>query len=93
LNENKVKKEWKGRLLYNENMPAQSVKSHELLIESKRVGDVTGDHTVTYESVIDEIEITHRAKSRYGFAKGAVLASEWIHGKKGLFTMEDILNL
>jgi 4-hydroxy-tetrahydrodipicolinate reductase len=93
LHENKVKKEWKGRLLYNDNMPAQSVKDHELLIESKRVGDVTGDHTVKYESVIDEIEITHKAKSRYGFAKGAVLASEWIQGKKGIFTMEDILKL
>lgn len=93
LAENKVKKEWKGRLLYNENMPSQSVKDHELLIESKRVGEVTGDHSVKYESVIDEIEISHRAKSRYGFAKGAVLAGEWIQGKKGLFTMEDILKL
>lgn len=93
LAENKVKTEWKGRLLYNDNMPAQSAKPHELLIESKRVGEVTGDHTVRYESMIDEIEITHRAKSRYGFAKGAVLAAEWIQGKKGLFTMEDILKL
>ncbi len=93
LAENKVKKEWKARLLYNDNMPSQSVKPHELLIESKRVGDVTGDHTVKYESVIDEIEITHKAKSRYGFAKGAVLAAEWIQGKKGVFTMEDILKL
>jgi 4-hydroxy-tetrahydrodipicolinate reductase len=93
LAENSVKKEWKGRLLYNENMPAQSVKDYELLIESKRVGDVTGDHTVKYESMIDEIEITHKAKSRYGFAKGAVLAAEWIQGQKGIFTMEDILKL
>jgi 4-hydroxy-tetrahydrodipicolinate reductase len=93
LAENKHKTEWKARLLYNDNMPAQSVKPHELLIESKRVGDVTGDHTVKYESVIDEISITHHAKSRYGFAKGALLAAEWIQGKKGLFTMEDILKL
>jgi 4-hydroxy-tetrahydrodipicolinate reductase len=93
LAENKSKTEWKGRLLYNENMPSQSVKPNELLIESKRVGDVTGDHTVRYESMIDEIGITHKAKSRYGFAKGAVFASEWIQGKKGLFTMEDILKL
>jgi 4-hydroxy-tetrahydrodipicolinate reductase len=93
LAESHTKKEWKGRLLYNENMPSQSVKPHELLVESKRVGDVTGDHTVRYESIIDEIEITHRAKSRYGFAKGAVVAAEWIQGKKGIFTMEDILNL
>lgn len=93
LNEVKHKTEWKGRLLYNENMPSQSVKPNELLIESKRVGDVTGDHSVIYESVIDEIEIIHKAKSRYGFAKGAVLAAEWIIGKKGIYTMDDILNL
>ncbi len=76
----KSKSEWKGRLLYNENMPAQGVKPHELLIESKRVGDVTGDHIVKYES-------------RYGFAKGAILAAEWIIGRKGIHTMEEILNL
>lgn len=93
LAENKNKTDYKGRLLYNENMPAQSVKPHELLIESKRVGDVTGDHAVKYESVIDEITIVHKAKSRYGFAKGALLAAEWIQGKKGIYTMEDILKL
>lgn len=91
--ENKHKTSTKDRLLYNENMPAQSVKQHELLIESKRIGDVTGDHSVKYESVIDEITITHKAKSRYGFAKGALLAAEWIQGKKGIYTMEDILKL
>ena len=91
LAENKNKTDWKGRLIYSENMPSQGLKPHDLLIESKRIGDVTGDHTVRYESVIDEIEITHRANSRYGFAKGAVLAAEWIQGKKGLYTMEDIL--
>lgn len=93
LSEIKQKTEWKGRLLYNDNMPSQSVKPNELLIESKRVADVTGDHSVFYESMIDEIEITHRAKSRYGFAKGAILAAEWIMGKKGIYTMDDILNL
>jgi len=93
LAENKNKTEWKGRLLYNENMPSQSAKPHELLIESKRVADVTGDHTVRYESIIDEIEITHRAKSRYGFAKGAIMAAEWIQGKKGIYTIDDILEL
>jgi 4-hydroxy-tetrahydrodipicolinate reductase len=93
LAENKNKTEWVGRLLYNQNTPSQSVKPHQLLIESRRVGDVTGDHTVKYESMIDEIEITHKAKSRYGFAKGAVLAAEWIIGKKGIYTMDDILQL
>lgn len=93
ISEIKSKTDFKDRLIYNENMPAQSIKPHELLIESKRIGDVTGDHTVIYESLIDEISITHKAKSRYGFAKGAVLAAEWIQGKKGIYTMEDILNL
>lgn len=93
IEEIKDKTEYKGRLISNENAPSQSVKDHEILIESKRIGDVTGDHKVIYQSMIDEIEITHKAKSRYGFAKGAVLAAEWIQGKKGLFTMEDILNL
>ncbi len=93
LAENKEKTEWKGRLMYNDNMPSQSVKPNELLIESKRVGDVTGDHTVIYESMIDEIQITHKAKSRYGFAKGAVMAAEWIIGRHGIYTVDDILNL
>ncbi|MEI6507421.1 MAG: 4-hydroxy-tetrahydrodipicolinate reductase [Bacteroidota bacterium] len=93
ISEIKGKTDYKTRLLLKENTPSQSLKPHELLIESIRKGDVTGDHTVKYESVIDEIEITHRAKSRYGFAKGAVLAAEWLQGKKGLYTMDDILNL
>jgi 4-hydroxy-tetrahydrodipicolinate reductase len=93
LAESKLKDSYKGRLIYNENMPSQSLKPNELLIESKRVADVTGDHFVKYESVIDGIEIRHVAKSRYGFAKGAVLAAEWLMGKKGIYTMEDILNL
>lgn len=93
MNEIKSKTTYKDRLIYKENNPSQSVKPHELLIESKRVDNVTGDHTVFYESMIDEIVISHKAKSRYGFARGALMAAEWIQGKKGLFTMEDILNI
>ncbi|OYU94202.1 MAG: 4-hydroxy-tetrahydrodipicolinate reductase [Bacteroidetes bacterium B1(2017)] len=81
------------RLIFGKDQPSQSVKPHELLIESYREGDVTGIHRVKYESVIDSIEIIHDAKSRYGFAKGALLAAEWIIGKKGIYTMDDILNL
>jgi 4-hydroxy-tetrahydrodipicolinate reductase len=81
------------RLIFGKDQPSQGVKPHELLIESHREGDVTGLHKVIYESMIDSIEITHDAKSRYGFAKGALLAAEWIIGKKGIYTMDDILNL
>jgi 4-hydroxy-tetrahydrodipicolinate reductase len=93
MGEIKTKTQIKERLIYSKEMPSQSVKPHELLIESYREGDVTGLHKVKYESLIDSIEITHDAKSRYGFAKGALLAAEWIVGKKGIYTMDDILNL
>ena len=63
----------------------------ELCILSKRIAAVPGTHTVTYDSPIDTIEITHTAHSREGFATGAVLAAEWLVGKKGVFGMKDLL--
>ncbi len=56
-----------------------------------REGDVPGTHTVTFNSEQDEILLTHRAKSRKGFAVGAVLAAEFLVSKKGFFTMDDLL--
>ncbi len=63
----------------------------ELNIVSKRIDEVPGTHTVTYSSLVDEISITHTAHSRKGFALGAVIAAEWIKGKKGVFGMNDLL--
>lgn len=63
----------------------------ELGIKSIREGQVTGTHSITYESEIDSIEIRHEAKNRKGFAMGAMLAGEWISGKKGFFGMDDLL--
>jgi len=83
----------KDRLIIDHDEPAQSVKLNELLIESYRVGTETGTHIVKYKSVIDNIEIMHKAKSRYGFAKGALLAAEWVLGRKGIYSMDDILEL
>ena len=60
-------------------------------IESIREGEVPGIHTVTWDSPVDTISITHSAKSREGFAIGAVLASEWLKGKTGWHTMEEVL--
>ncbi|MCK5856254.1 MAG: 4-hydroxy-tetrahydrodipicolinate reductase [Bacteroidales bacterium] len=60
-------------------------------IESKRIDSTPGTHTITYSSDIDEIELKHTAKSRAGFAKGAVYAAEWIIGKNGWFEFKDIL--
>lgn len=66
-------------------------KDYELEIISNREKDVPGTHVVKYESEIDNIEITHTAKSRIGFAKGAVLAAEWLAKKKGVYTMSDLI--
>ena len=61
-------------------------------IKSFREGDVPGIHTVKYESPVDKIEIRHSAKSRIGFAYGAVIAAEYTINKKGFLTMKDLLN-
>ncbi|MCB0463224.1 MAG: 4-hydroxy-tetrahydrodipicolinate reductase [Flavobacteriaceae bacterium] len=62
-------------------------------IVAKRIEDVPGTHSVFYDSSVDTIEIKHIAKSREGFALGAVIAAEWIIGKTGIFTMKDVLNI
>jgi len=66
-------------------------KPEEMAIKSIREGQVPGIHTIRYESEVDSIEITHDAKSREGFALGAVVAAEFTAGKKGLLGMEDML--
>lgn len=65
----------------------------ELSIISKRIDPAPGTHTIRYTSAIDDIEITHTAHSRKGFASGAVVAAEFIHDKKGIFSMKDVLHL
>jgi 4-hydroxy-tetrahydrodipicolinate reductase len=52
---------------------------------------VTGKHTVIFDSDADTIELVHTAKSRRGFALGAVVAAEWLKGKKGIYTMRDVI--
>lgn len=63
----------------------------EIPIASKREGEVPGTHSITYQSEVDTITITHEAHSRQGFALGAVVAAEWLPGKKGVFGMNDLL--
>jgi 4-hydroxy-tetrahydrodipicolinate reductase len=67
--------------------------SNELHIDAKRIENVPGTHSVFYDSEVDQIEIKHTAHSREGFALGAVIAAEWLVGKKGVFTMKDVLGL
>ncbi len=73
------------------NNKAQS--ENELEISSIRKNMVTGTHKVKYDSDVDSVEIMHAAKSRKGFALGAVLAAEFINGKKGFFEMKDMLKI
>ena len=62
-----------------------------LHIEDKREGEVPGTHIIKYTSSIDDIEIMHKAHNRKGFALGAVLASEFLHGKTGVYSMNDLV--
>lgn len=73
----------------NDQKPAEN----ELNIKSERRGEVPGIHTIKYESGVDSIEITHDAKSRKGFAQGAVLAAEFCLNNKGILNMKDLLNI
>lgn len=67
--------------------------SNEIHIEAKRIENVPGTHSIFYDSEVDQIEIKHTAHSREGFALGAVVAAEWLFGKKGVFNMKDVLGL
>lgn len=82
--ENSGKTDWK----------LDATDSEEIIpIKALRIDNVPGTHTVSYISEIDTIEIKHTAHTRKGFALGAVIAAEWIHGKKGFFSMKDVLGL
>ena len=65
----------------------------KLNIEAIREGEVPGKHIVIYHSQVDEISIKHEAFNRDSFAQGAIIAAEWLADKKGIFTMQDVLNI
>ena len=69
----------------------ESSKKEDLVMIPKRIGTVPGTHLVSYDSLIDTIEIKHTAHSREGFALGSVLAAEFLKGKQGVFGMNDLL--
>ena len=67
------------------------IKPQQLHVTSLRVGTVTGKHTVMFDSECDTIELVHTAKGRRGFALGAVVAAQWLKGRKGCYTMRDVI--
>ncbi len=79
---------WVNELVGN-TIPAV-IKKEELLIESHRIENVPGTHTVLYSSEVDEIELKHTAHNRAGFALGAVVAAEWLQHKQGFYNIADV---
>ena len=67
--------------------------NNNIPIAAVRTPDVPGTHTISYDSMVDSINIKHTAHNRQGFALGAVIAAEWLVDKTGVFSMEDVLNL
>ncbi|MGN6495058.1 MAG: 4-hydroxy-tetrahydrodipicolinate reductase [Agriterribacter sp.] len=84
LEVNPFKKQWVNKASNNKG---------DLFILSKREDPAPGTHIISYRSDIDDIEIKHTAHNRSGFALGAVLAAEFIYGRKGIFNMSDVLGL
>ena len=76
-----------------ESWTEDQAQENQIHIDAKRIENVPGTHSVFYQSEVDFIEIKHVAHNREGFALGSILAAEWIQGKKGVFTMKDVLNL
>src|SRR5439155_5755581 len=70
--------------------PDGQIRPEMLHISSTRVGVVSGTHTVGFDSDADLIELTHVAKTRRGFALGALTAARWLRGKRGMYTMDDV---
>lgn len=75
-----------------EPQPGKSIGGGVLPVDHVRRGEVPGIHTIKWDSPVDEITITHSAKSREGFALGAVIAAEWLSKRKGYFTIGEMLS-
>lgn len=72
--------------------PQSAVNAEDIHFSSSRIGTMTGTHTIIFDSPVDSITLTHQAKNRDGFAEGAVRAAEWVEGRTGLFTLEEMLS-
>jgi 4-hydroxy-tetrahydrodipicolinate reductase len=70
----------------------QRIDPEAVHVSSTRAGTTFGEHTVGFDSPYDRIALRHRAKNRRGFAVGALRAAEWLRGRTGLFTLEDVLD-
>lgn len=77
---------------WEEPQPGKEMSRHSLPVDHVREGEIPGTHIIRWNSDVDIITLTHEAKSRRGFAMGAVKAAEWLKGKRGFFSMGDMLS-
>lgn len=87
-----AKQGWTNVLTTDDEADEGNIPADQLLIESLRIENVPGTHTVIYDSEVDSIEFKHTAHNRNGFALGAVLAAEWLQDKKGFYSVEDMFD-
>jgi len=67
------------------------IKTQQIHVVYQRVGSIQGKHAVMFDSECDTIELVHTARSKRASAVGAIVAAEWLKGKKGLYTMRDVI--
>ena len=80
-----------GKESWSAALPDGAPDPQVLYVASERVGETAGSHVVSLEGPDDRIELSHQARTRAGFARGAVAAAEWIGGRSGVFTLDDML--
>lgn len=80
-----------AKLENKKNWSIEKESPETLFIKDVREGEVPGTHIIKYSSAVDDIEIMHKAHNRKGFALGAVMAAEFVHNKKGIYTMSDMV--
>lgn len=87
----KILKNWPNKTSASFELPSHAIAKEVFHFSTLRVGHIPGTHTLYLDSPQDTITLNHSAKGREGFADGAVMAAEWLHGKKGFYTLEDVL--
>jgi len=80
-----------GTALVLKKIVAENYEKREVPVTSVRAGHIPGTHAVSFDSTVDTIRLEHTARSREGFAEGALVAAKWIAGKKGLFEFREVL--
>jgi 4-hydroxy-tetrahydrodipicolinate reductase len=70
----------------------RKIAPEEFHLASVRAGDIPGTHVIGFDSSADTIELKHAARNRQGFALGALMAAEWLKGKKGFFSIDDFMD-